>query len=217
MPTKWMNFFTLLLLKQSSFDWAKDLVQSNAWQLIAGDSFNEGYYFSLPTSKPTISFSNLVCSEYEPSEDISNNSLTILTGPLESTLLPNDNITDQNNHQSPSSIGAPPSAHTITTKGKHLHISEEGLRRSNRIHNLNKGFKSSSQKEKKCCLGCESEPPTLSSAVVRNLGITFCNLKPDQMDQDLLMVKPSPNKRIVGRPKKPKEKGKKDSPQRSAR
>ena len=209
--TKWMNFFTLLLLKQSSFDWAKDLLQSNAWQLISGDSFNEGYYFSLSTSKPTISISNLVCSECDPSKDISNNNLTIFACPqesatLETTLQLNDNNTDQTNHQSPSSVGAPPSAHTNTTKGKHLHISEDGLRRSNRIHNLNKGFKSCSEKEKKCCLDCESEPPTLSSAVVRNLGITFCNLKPDQLDKDLLMAKPSPKKRAVGRPKKPMEK-----------
>lgn len=33
-PAKWMNFFTLLLLKQSSFDWVKDFLQSSAWQTI---------------------------------------------------------------------------------------------------------------------------------------------------------------------------------------
>jgi hypothetical protein len=153
MPTQWMNFFTLLLLKQSSFDWAKDLLQSPAWQLISGDANNEGYYFSLPASKPSISNSEIVCSECDTHDDTSNN-LTMLTGlqdsaTLEVTLQLNGSSTDQSSYQSPPSVQDPSAIPLRDNKGKQLHISEDGLRRSNRIHNLSKGFKSSSQKKEK--------------------------------------------------------------------
>jgi len=209
-PTQWMNFFNLLLLKQSSFDWAKDLLQSPAWQLISGDSLNEGYCFSLPSSKPSISISEIACSDCEVHDNLQSAS-TMLTGPqddvtLEVTPHLEDVHFEQTAYQSPSSAQDPSNTPTRDNKGKQLYISEEGLRRSNRIHNLNRGFKSPSKKEKKCCLGCDCQPPTLSFVVVRNLGVTFCNLKPDQIDQEILMDKPSPKKRAVGQPRKTKGK-----------
>lgn len=60
-PTQWMNFFTLLLLKQASFEWAKDFLQSPAWNIISDNSSCSGYCFSLPKTKPSVSISELTC------------------------------------------------------------------------------------------------------------------------------------------------------------
>ena len=93
-----------------------------------------------------------------------------------------------------SSTSAPRGKH-----GKHLHISDANVRRSARVHSKTQGFKSPSCREKSC-LGCSTNPPSLSSSVVRELGSTFCQLEPTALTDDQLnakSVKPS----TVGRPR----------------
>jgi hypothetical protein len=60
--TQWMNFFTMLLLKQSSFAWAKEFLQSSAWHAISQTDTGIVYSFTLPPSKPTVSITEISCT-----------------------------------------------------------------------------------------------------------------------------------------------------------
>ena len=72
---------------------------------------------------------------------------------------------------------APSTSAPCGKHGKHLHISDANVRRSARVHSKTHGFKSPSCRDKSC-LGCSTNPPSLSSSVVRELGSTFCQLEP---------------------------------------
>jgi len=80
---------------------------------------------------------------------------------------------------------------------KKTYISEADLRRSDRIHNQSKGFKSSICKDRNC-LGCSPNPPVLSPSVVRDLGTAFCDIEAAKLSNDLLSAKNS--KAAVQRP-----------------
>lgn len=88
-------------------------------------------------------------------------------------------------------------------QGKSLYVSVDNLRRSTRIHNRDKGFKTSLYKDRDC-LGCASDPPLLSTSVVHDLGSSFCNMNPSSLTEEKLNAKPV-KKGAVGRPKKPKK------------
>jgi len=115
------------------------------------------------------------------------------------------NTVDMNSTEVMTPPPAAPSTSTPCGKhGKHLHISDANVRRSARVHSKTHGFKSPSCRDKSC-LGCSTNPPSLSSSVVRELGITFCQLEPTALTDDQLnakSVKPS----TVGRPKSKKAK-----------
>ena len=100
-------------------------------------------------------------------------------------------------------VTPPPAAPSTSApsgkRGKHLHISNANVRCGARVHSKTQGFKSPSCREKSC-LGCSTNPPSLSSSVVRELGSTFCQLEPAALTDDQLnakSVKPS----TVGRPR----------------
>jgi len=88
--------------------------------------------------------------------------------------------------------------------GKQPIISDATLRRSERLHKNSKGFKNQICKTKNC-LGCSSDPPTLSSSVVRDLGATFCNLDPSSLTDEKLKSK-DPKKMPISKPKSKKAK-----------
>lgn len=96
-------------------------------------------------------------------------------------------------------------------RGKTLVISESEVRRISRLHELNKGFKPSTCKDKNC-VGCATKPPLISSSVIRELGTTFCKISPSELTEQQLMAKPA-KKRIVGRPKKNKDYASNQSPE----
>jgi hypothetical protein len=83
-------------------------------------------------------------------------------------------------------------------RGKHLHISDAYVRRSARVHSKNQGFKSPSCRDRNC-LGCSTNPPSLSSSVVRELGSTFCQLDLAALTDDQLNPKDT-KPRTVGLP-----------------
>lgn len=62
-PRKWMDFFTMMLLKQSSSTWAEQFLQSPAWAFFKDSCTDNSFLFSLPKSKPSVSLSELCCSE----------------------------------------------------------------------------------------------------------------------------------------------------------
>ncbi|CAD6219555.1 unnamed protein product [Miscanthus lutarioriparius] len=62
-PTQLMNLFTLLMMKQSSFEWAKSFLQSPAWQTIAQSSLGKVFSFALPRVKPSVIIIDITCSD----------------------------------------------------------------------------------------------------------------------------------------------------------
>jgi hypothetical protein len=67
-PREWMDFFTLLLLKQSSSEWATEFLQSPAWTLLNQSAFGNhlssgnSFTFTLPKSPPSVNLADLSCS-----------------------------------------------------------------------------------------------------------------------------------------------------------
>jgi hypothetical protein len=63
------------------------------------------------------------------------------------------------------------------------------VRRSERLKEINKGFKSSSCPSKNCfCY--ETVPPTLSSKVIRSMGNDLCNIHLDDLSDEVIKKKP---------------------------
>jgi hypothetical protein len=185
--TQWVDFFTLLLLKPGSFEWAQSFLQSPAWvvlnQLFNGNTFS----FSLPNSPPSVQISKFSC--YDPPDHVCLDHLeeVAITEPSVYPVAPEE-VTpslelaeSQSNLQVPDAITPPPVAPLVSAprgkRGKTIHISDANVRRSPRVHNNTCGFKSSNCRDKNC-LGCSSNPPLLSSSVVRELDSTFCQLDP---------------------------------------
>lgn len=223
-PTQWMNFFTLLLMKQATFEWAKDFLQSSAWATVAKNFSGNGtpFSFSLPKVKPNVSIVDLSCDDSE---------VMIDAGPTgfdlpDPTHLPGSaNVQDAEpvekdpsvlpsrvSEATPNALQTPPpSAPPVTAptprgkRGKSLIICEATLRRSDRLHGISKGFKTPVCKER-CCLGCDSNPPLLSASVVREPGTSFCNINAEHLTEEKLTSKPT-KKGAIGKPKakKPKQ------------
>lgn len=67
---EWMGFFMLLLLKQSSSEWAPDFLQSLAWAIINQSSTDNhlparnNFTFSLPKLTPLVNFVDLSCRNH---------------------------------------------------------------------------------------------------------------------------------------------------------
>ena len=62
-PAEWMDFFTMMLLKDSSNEWATQFLKSQAWTHLSNFSSGNCYTFSLPISKPSV-ISELCCSDH---------------------------------------------------------------------------------------------------------------------------------------------------------
>lgn len=63
-PTEWMDFFSLLLLKPGSFEWAQDFLKSAAWASISSHANGNSYSFSLPKKPSSVTISEYSC--YDP-------------------------------------------------------------------------------------------------------------------------------------------------------
>lgn len=144
-----MDFFSLLLLKPGSFQWAKNFLNSPTWDAISKLSNGHSFSFSLPASSPSVRITNYSCSDPpEPVsidlEEIENEETQAVE--KEATVENSDRLTGkQPMHPSSEAVTPPPSAslpaHTQRAKhGKAIILSETSLRRSTRIHNNTKGF-----------------------------------------------------------------------------
>lgn len=172
MPTKCMDFFSLLLLKPGFFEWAKDFLTSPTWAALSKMFNGNSCSFSLPKSSPTVIISDYSCSEppkpfcidIEDAETDGSEKVSAedpasadkenrLAGkqPMNTTLVEQETMTPP-----PSII---PTVLALRAKhGKAPIFSDALLRRSERVHNNTKGFKSPSCKHRDC-LGCSSDPP----------------------------------------------------------
>lgn len=194
-PAEWMDFFTLMLLKGSTSDWASKFLQSQAQSFLANLGTDAGnyYVFSLPKSMPSCTIFDLTCSSNAASPSKNVDPFEALNDLI--ALEPLDTPDFLDAHSSSMS----PDKKRGTKRGKRIVISESKVRRNERLHSLNKGFKPPSCKNKNC-LGCATKPPLISSAVVRDLGASFYKVDPAILTDEHLNAKPS-SKGAVGRQK----------------
>ena len=67
-------------------------------------------------------------------------------------------------------------------------VVETQVRRSTRLKDANKGFKSNGYTDKKC-LAYASDPPIIKNKVIKKLAFDFCNLDEAEISDDLLQSK----------------------------
>lgn len=187
-------------------------LQSPAWQCLTKNSSGNSSPFCLLTTRPSVTISEICCDNEPPdSPTVCDVSVPAqATGPLslphQDDLLIASSAPFTGVDTVAGSSAAPLSSTQATPRpkrGKSTHISVADLRRSQRIHMMNGGFKTSFCRDKDC-LGCSSNPPLLSSSVVRDLGSTFCNIDAANLTDDKLLAKPSRKKPVT----KPKSKAK---------
>jgi hypothetical protein len=90
-------------------------------------------------------------------------------------------------------------------KERQLTLVDTDLRRSLRIKSYNSGFKPSGC-GKKNYLGCDRDPPSLSTRVIRNLGENFFKVAPESLTDSALNAPKTKNMVIGPRSKKQEEK-----------
>lgn len=66
------------------------------------------------------------------------------------------------------------------------------VRRSDRVKASCNGYKGNVCKARNC-VGCSSEPPTLSSSSLKKIGTSFCQIQPDLVDDHILFKKKKTN------------------------
>lgn len=114
-PSAWVDFFTAILMSPNHFDWAKQFLQSQAWNIIRSSAYNKGsIHFSLPSSCPSKQLLTYQNSEIRLDEALSST------------------------HTTPTSTPEPA---TTQQQIEEQCLTASNLRRSNRIKELNKGFK----------------------------------------------------------------------------
>lgn len=203
------------MLKQDSYDWAKEFLNSPAWNLFQKHFSGNSYSFSLPSSKPSVVISHLACPssvsiiEETPvvgnEQDLLLPQVNKLSADKNSTMASEDKVDGQTTPPPlPIASKTPPKG----KRGKAAPISKANLR-SDRVHNQHKGFKTSVCKDRNC-FGCSPDPPVLSPSVVRDLGATFCSIDPSKLTDDCLNVL-TKKSRVVGRPSTKKLRGANDS------
>jgi len=69
-PSQWVDFFTLMMLKQRAYDWAKDFLNSSAWPLLRQHFGNQNSFaFSLPSTRPSVVITDICYNSCETSLD----------------------------------------------------------------------------------------------------------------------------------------------------
>lgn len=111
-PSQWVDFFTLLMLKQGLYEWAKDFLTSDAWSLLQshfGDDIS--YSFTLPSHKPTVVITDIFCSSLE----------SLIEAEDTTTQATSDNLDDDQHEVPGEDLSTPPPAPKISKtppKGK---------------------------------------------------------------------------------------------------
>lgn len=76
---------------------------------------------------------------------------------------------------------------------------ESQVRRSTRVKGITKGYKSDGCKDRNCIV-CAAQPPSISSKVIINLGVNFCKVPIQELEDAALSKKPGKKQPVgVGR------------------
>jgi len=155
-PTKWLGLFQALLLAPAQHSWAKQLLRSGLPQLL--QSKGEWTTMMSINTKPSPSDSYA----YLATEPVG-------VKEIEEVIL--EQLLEE------SSLGK-----KIRRKARpDTPIVDSAIRRSNRVRANYSGFKMNTCKAKNC-LGCSSDPPTISPTSLKKIGSSLCQLQPSQLD-----------------------------------
>jgi hypothetical protein len=188
-PKVWADFFTALLLNPSSYEWAKKLLQSKAWEFFQTTSC-ETVPFCFPPARLTDK--NLFCDTHASVGTVSSaDQLQSPEGDSSHTLFfvtPPEKIREK-----VVTTPDPWSQQLLDLAGQNK-ISDQALcpanRRSARKKDQLKGYKSSACANKNC-LGCDVVAPTISPSIIKNLGASFCKVDADKLTTKALGKKQS--------------------------
>jgi hypothetical protein len=183
-PRVWADFFTALLLNPSSYEWAKKLLQSKAWEFFQATSC-ESVPFCFPPARLTDK--NLFCHTHASVGNASSSEqMQSPEGTSSQTLFsvtPPDKIKEK-------VVTTPgPWSQQLLDLAAQNKISDQALcpanRRSARKKDQLKGYKRSACASKNC-LGCDVIPPTISPSIIKNLGASFCKVDADKLTVEAL-------------------------------
>jgi hypothetical protein len=215
-PHEWSDFFTALLANPTCFAWAKNFLQSPAWNLMGDNSV--GNKFFLPNRFSAMQSAACNKDLYLDAKAI----LTVLQGSAELGSPPhlaNDKgkvvvedsspgtPIEQISHKVSPSTG--PWSKIFLDQAKQVKkayvLDDPHQRRSKRVQNLINGFKGP-QCSSKNYLGCTVVPPNLSPSIIWNLGATFCKLDDKDLTEPALQKKKKVAVPAPGGKKAPKKK-----------
>jgi hypothetical protein len=152
-----------MLFTPINYTWSKEFLHSNAINLLDDD--NGLITFSIPPKCPTNGqppcVTDSILGPLAEKEGQANEMVAKKEG---QTDVQAEMVMAKNAKATPKKRGLTP-------------LSEKEVRTSERFKNKNNGFKSSSHSDKRC-ICCSPSPPTMSTKLIKNLGIQFCKKDP---------------------------------------
>ncbi|RLN35441.1 hypothetical protein C2845_PM03G28490 [Panicum miliaceum] len=174
-PQEWSPFFAAMLLNPGNFTWAKQFMESAAWEFLSQTN-GPALPFALPQSCPSVK--RRILFQILP---LRPQMLPMLR--LQATAVPSSKSLQ---------VQVPGLRSSFAQAGK-LKVSEEDPDlRSARRKEKTRGFKNPSCADKGC-ISCKPEPPVLSSTVIRNLGESFYKVDPTKLTDKVLLKKKKPS------------------------
>lgn len=173
LAAQWAPFFSAMLLSPTNYNWAKSLMESEAWVFFSKSI--DTIFIKIPAQAPA--------QEFTCSADM------IMSDEF--------NANDQASVQSPHHVHLtqPSGGTSKKRKGKKV-IVESEVRRSPRLKEANKGLKPIGCPTKRCS-SCPPNPPELSMHLIKKLGADFCNVD----EKSISEISLSQKKRKYGKSK----------------
>jgi hypothetical protein len=188
-PKVWADFFTALLLNPNSYEWAKKLLQSKAWEFFQPTSC-ESVPFYFPPDRLTDK--NLFCDTHASISIASSaEQMQSLEGTSSQTLF---SVTPPEKIKEKVVTTPGPWSQQLLDLAAQNKTSDQALcpanRRSARKKDQLKGYKSSACANKNY-LGCDVVAPNISPSIIKNLGVSFCKVDADKLTTEALGKKQS--------------------------
>ncbi|TVU17769.1 hypothetical protein EJB05_33825, partial [Eragrostis curvula] len=190
-PADWLNFFTTMLLSPTHFSWAKNFLSSKAWDIFNSKVDNDrGLKFSLPSlcpkDGPVTCLAGLTdeTTSY-PGEGTHDLNVTATN----SETYQDNRATPVNTKSAASTLNLSKTVPIIRKKTTcKVAIVETDVRRSDRLKKKNEGFKANSCSHWNC-VACTNEPPVLSPSLIKDLGTSFAQVAPEEVNEQALQKK----------------------------
>jgi hypothetical protein len=196
LPVSWVPFFISMLSYVDKFGWAKDFLLSGAPALL--DDNNGTVTLPIPKDCPiNITNPSFLCIteiENATSEKIDEGEGFTMDTTKENTVLSKTDLSPDREKQSENKTGntdlsvSGGNGKKRRTTTKPVPVEDSQVRRSDRVKNGSNGFKASGC-PKVNCISCNPNPPILPPKVIRNLGVQFCGLDPDDLSVEKLTQK----------------------------
>lgn len=201
-----------LLASTGQFGWTKDFLRSGVTTFLDDNSGT----ICLPIPKRCPNSHALCITEMgnENADKVAEGTnqlqgLEEQTAGLDGTAMGKENEPAHNKHFDQVLTELDPK-HAGNAAKKRVHVKRSApvvdtqVRRSDRVRQGSSGFKSPGC-PKSNCISCNPKPPTLSAKTIRNLGVQFCDMDPEDLAEDKLLQKEGKVDQVI---KKKARKGK---------